>query len=339
MGMKILVTGTAGFIGNALAIALMDRGDEVVGIDNLTPYYDISLKQARLDRIIDAPAYTHEPIDLGERIAVDRIFRTHKPDAVVHLAAQPGVRYSLENPHSYLDSNVYGLLNILEGCRHHGVRHLVTASSSSVYGANQKSPSSVHDNVDHPVSLYAATKKTGELMAHTYSHLFDIPITCLRYFTVYGPWGRPDMAPYLFTRAISEGKPINVFNNGDMSRDFTYVDDIVQGTVLALDHVPAPLPVPEDKELDCASSPVAPYRLYNIGNGQPSSLMRFIEILEAKLGKVAEKNFMPMQPGDVKKTFADITDLARDTGYAPATSLEEGVSRFVDWYREYHGTT
>jgi len=349
--MKILVTGTAGFIGSFTAVRLLERGDEVVGIDNINPYYDVRLKYGRLkrdgiDRLgVDSgdwvsstkyPAYRFKKMDLEDREAMERLFAAEKFDAVCHLAAQAGVRYSLTNPFSYVDSNITGFLSILEGCRHHGVRHLVFASSSSVYGLNEKYPFSVHDPVDHPISIYAATKKSNELMAHTYSHLFGIPCTGLRFFTVYGPWGRPDMALFLFTKSILEGSPIDVFNQGDMKRDFTYVDDIVTGVVKVLDRPPEGDPDWDGKSPDPSRSR-APYRIYNIGNNSPVGLMEFIEAIEAALGKVAKKNFLPMQPGDVPATWADVDDLVDDFGYSPRMTIREGVQRFVDWYREFYG--
>ena len=336
--MKVLITGSAGFIGSALALRLLERGDEVIGIDNLNDYYDVSLKQARLARTEKYPAYTDVRMSLEDREGVAQLFRTHRPERVVNMAAQAGVRYSLENPLAYVDTNLLGFANILEGCRHNGVEHLVYASSSSVYGANTNMPFSVHDNVDHPVSLYAATKKANELMAHTYSHLYRIPVTGLRFFTVYGPWGRPDMAYFSFTRNILEGKPINVFNNGNHSRDFTYIDDIIEGVVRVLDRVPAPDPDWSGDHPDSASSS-APYRLYNIGNNEPVELMHYIGVLEKCLGREAEKNMLPMQPGDVRATYADIDDLVRDVGYRPATTVEDGLARFVDWYREFYGVS
>ncbi|TQV81635.1 NAD-dependent epimerase [Denitrobaculum tricleocarpae] len=334
--MKFLVTGHAGFIGNHVAIQLLERGDEVVGLDNLNPYYDVKLKQARLDRLTPYKGFTHCKLDLEDTAGVAELFSSHKPDKAIHLAAQAGVRYSLENPRSYIDSNIVGFLNILEGCRHNGVKHLVYASSSSVYGANGNAPFSVHHNVDHPLSLYAASKKSNEMMAHTYSHLFGLPATGLRFFTVYGPWGRPDMALFLFTKAILEGRPIDVFNRGQMQRDFTFVDDIVEGVIACADNVAK---VNEDwsgESPDPGTSGVAPYRVYNIGNSQPVELMRYIEVLEQCIGKTAKKNMLPMQPGDVPATWADVSDLKRDVGYQPATTVETGVARFVDWYRDFY---
>jgi UDP-glucuronate 4-epimerase len=333
--MKVLITGSAGFIGSALALRLLERGDEVVGIDNLNDYYDIELKKARLARTAGHSAYSDVRIDLEDREGIAEIFRKHRPQRVVNLAAQAGVRYSLENPHAYVDTNLVGFTNILEGCRHNGVEHLVYASSSSVYGSNTRMPFSVHDNVDHPVSLYAASKKANELMAHTYSHLFRIPTTGLRFFTVYGPWGRPDMALFMFTRNILAGKPIDVFNYGNHRRDFTYIDDIVEGVVRVLDRVPEPNPDWSSDEPDSASSN-APYRLYNIGNNQPVELMHYIEVLEDCLGRKAEKNMLPLQPGDVPATYADVADLVRDVGYKPDMSVEQGIANFVAWYRDYY---
>jgi len=335
---RVLVTGTAGFIGNALALRLLDRGDEVVGVDNLDPYYDVDLKQARLARVADHPHFTDLRIDIGDREAVARAFAEYQPQRVVNLAAQAGVRYSLINPHAYVDTNLVGFVNILEGCRHHGVQHLVFASSSSVYGANTTQPFSVHHNVDHPLSLYAASKKANELMAHTYANLYNLPVTGLRFFTVYGPWGRPDMALFLFTRAILEGRPIDVFNHGNHRRDFTYIDDIVEGVIRTLDHVAAPNPEWSGAAPDPGTS-CAPYRLYNIGNQQPVELMRYIEVLEDCLGRRAEKNFLPLQPGDVPDTFADVEDLIRDVNYLPRTRVEEGIARFVDWYRDFYAVS
>ena len=335
--MKILVTGTAGFIGNELAIRLLERGDEVVGVDNVNDYYDVRLKEARLERIKSHPAFTEIRAGLHDRAAMEEVFAQHKPQRVVNLAAQAGVRYSLKNPYAYVDSNLLGFVNILEGCRHHGVEHLVYASSSSVYGANTRMPFSVHHNVDHPVSLYAASKKANELMAHTYSHLYGIPTTGLRFFTVYGPWGRPDMAYFSFTRDILEGHAINVFNHGDMQRDFTYIDDIVEGVIRVLDKVPEGNAAWSGDAPDPGTSK-APYKLYNIGNNNPVRLMDMIETLERCLGKAAVKNFLPMQPGDVPATFADVDDLMRDVGFKPATSIEEGLEKFAGWYREFYGT-
>jgi UDP-glucuronate 4-epimerase len=336
--MKVLVTGSAGFIGSALSLRLLDRGDEVVGIDNLNDYYDIKLKKSRLARTRDHAGYTDVRIDLEDRDGIAGLFRKHKPHRVVNLAAQAGVRYSIENPLAYVDTNLLGFANILEGCRHNGVEHLVYASSSSVYGSNTNMPFSVHDNVDHPVSLYAASKKANELMAHTYSHLYRIPTTGLRFFTVYGPWGRPDMALFKFTHNILAGKPIDVFNYGNHRRDFTYIDDIVEGVLRVLDRVPKPNPEWSGDAPDSATS-TAPYQLYNIGNNQPVELMRYIEVLEQCLGKQAEKNMLPLQAGDVPDTYADVSDLVRDVDYKPDMSIEQGISNFVDWYRGYYGVS
>ena len=334
--MKVLVTGSAGFIGAALCVRLLGRGDEVVGIDNISDYYDPGLKLARLDRFKDHPGYTDLRVDLADRGAMDDAFAIHTPQRVVNLAAQAGVRYSIENPRAYVDTNLVGFTNVLEGCRDHKIEHLVYASSSSVYGANRSMPFSVHDNVDHPMSLYAATKKANELMAHTYSSLYRIPTTGLRFFTVYGPWGRPDMALFKFTRNIIEGKPIDVFNYGEHRRDFTYIDDIVEGVIRSLDRIPEPDPDWSGETPDSASS-YAPYRLYNIGNHHPVELLRYIEVLEECLGKKAEKNMLPLQPGDVPDTYADVGELVRDVGYQPSTPVEEGIERFVAWYRDYYG--
>jgi UDP-glucuronate 4-epimerase len=334
--MKILVTGCAGFIGMHVAQWLLERGEEVVGIDNLNDYYDPSLKITRLAQLQPHSRFSFHRLDIADGNAVAGLFAAEPFARVVHLAAQAGVRYSLKNPQAYVNSNVTGFLNVLEACRYNGCEHLVFASTSSVYGANRKLPFSEHDNTDHPVSLYAATKKANELMAHTYSHLFGLAVTGLRFFTVYGPWGRPDMSAALFTRAILEGRPIDVFNHGDMERDFTYVDDIVEGVVRILDVVPKGDPGADMTKPDPASS-YAPYRLYNIGNNQPVKLMRFIEVLEAALGRKAKMNLLPMQPGDVPATYADVDDLARAVGFRPSTSLEEGIARYVTWYREYHG--
>jgi len=333
--MKILITGSAGFIGSALSLQLLERGDEVIGIDNLNDYYDVELKRARLARTTDYDGYTDVRISLEDRDGVAAVFSKHKPHRVVNLAAQAGVRYSIENPHAYVDTNLVGFTNVLEGCRHNHVEHLVYASSSSVYGANTNMPFSVHDNVDHPVSLYAASKKANELMAHTYSHLYQIPTTGLRFFTVYGPWGRPDMALFLFTRNILAGKPIDVFNYGNHRRDFTYIDDIVEGVVRVLDKIAEPNPDWSGDAPDSATS-TAPYRLYNIGNNQPVELMYYIEVLEECLGKKAEKNMLPLQPGDVPATYADVADLVRDVGYKPDMSVEQGIANFVAWYRDYY---
>jgi UDP-glucuronate 4-epimerase len=333
--MKVMVTGTAGFIGSALAHALLDRGDEVVGIDNVNDYYDVSLKESRLARLLARSGFSEVRIALEDRERLQQAFAAHRPTRVVNLAAQAGVRYSLENPHAYVDANLAGFCNVLEACRHHRVEHLVYASSSSVYGANTRMPFSVHHNVDHPVSLYAASKKANELMAHTYSHLFGLPTTGLRFFTVYGPWGRPDMALFLFTRNILAGRPIDVFNYGHHRRDFTYIDDIVEGIVRVLDRVAPPNPDWSGDNPDPGTSR-APYRLYNIGNQNPVELMRFIEVLEDCLGKKAVKNLLPMQDGDVPETWADVEDLVRDTGYQPSTPIEVGIARFVEWYLSYY---
>jgi UDP-glucuronate 4-epimerase len=332
---KILVTGASGFIGFHLAKVLLDRGDEVVGLDNLNDYYDVGLKQARLAQLEGRSGFRFVKLDLADREGMTALFREEKFDRVVNLAAQAGVRYSLQNPHAYVDSNLVGFVNILEGCRHNDVKHLVYASSSSVYGANTSMPFSIHHNVDHPVSLYAASKKANELMAHTYAHLYRLPVTGLRFFTVYGPWGRPDMALFLFTKAILEGRPIDVFNYGKMRRDFTYIDDIVEGVVRTLDNTAQPNPAWSGDCPDPGTSN-APYRLYNIGNNNPVELLHLIETLEKALGKQAEKNLMPIQPGDVPATYADVDDLTRDVGFKPSTSIEEGVGRFVEWYRGYY---
>lgn len=333
--MRILVTGTAGFIGNQLALKLLERGDEVIGLDNLNAYYDVQLKLDRLARIQDHTDYTDMRLDLADRAGIEALFRKYQPQKVVNLAAQAGVRYSLQNPHAYIDSNIVGFINILEGCRHHQVEHLVYASSSSVYGANQAMPFSVHDNVDHPLSLYAASKKANELMAHSYSSLYQLPTTGLRFFTVYGPWGRPDMAPFLFTQAILAGKAIDVFNYGNHRRDFTYIDDIVEGIVRTLDHTASANPDWSGLHPDPATS-LAPWRVYNIGNQQPVELMTYIETLERYLGKTASKNLLPMQPGDVPDTYADVEALIADVDYRPTTSIDEGVKRFVEWYLDYY---
>lgn len=333
--MKVLITGAAGFIGSALSLRLLERGDEVIGIDSLNDYYDVALKEARLERTAVYDKFTDLRVSIDDREAMADIFSTHRPDRVVNLAAQAGVRYSIENPLAYVDTNLLGFANVLEGCRHNGVEHLVYASSSSVYGSNTKMPFSVHDNVDHPVSLYAASKKANELMAHTYSHLYRIPTTGLRFFTVYGPWGRPDMAYFKFTQKILAGEPIDVFNNGNHQRDFTYIDDIVEGVVRLLDKIPEPNPDWTGDAPDAASS-TAPYRLYNIGNNQPVELMHYIEVLEDCLGKKAVKNMLPMQPGDVQATYADVDELVRAIDYKPTMSVEEGMARFVDWYSDYY---
>jgi len=332
--MKILVTGAAGFIGSTLILRLLERGDTVIGIDNHNDYYDPAIKEARLARYVDRPNYTHLRIDLGDRVAMEECFAAHKPQRVVNLAAQAGVRYSIENPLAYIDSNIVGFAHILEGCRHHGVEHLVYASSSSVYGANTAMPFSVHDNVDHPLSLYAASKKSNELMAHTYSHLYGLSTTGLRFFTVYGPWGRPDMALFKFTKAILAGEPIDVFNYGKHRRDFTYVDDIVEGVIRVLDRSAPPNPNWNSDKPDPGTS-TAPWRVYNIGNNQPVELMDYIGALEKALGKKAEMNLLPLQPGDVPDTYANVDDLVEQFDYKPSTSVDEGVARFIDWYRQY----
>ncbi|HKR77338.1 MAG TPA: NAD-dependent epimerase [Rhodanobacter sp.] len=332
--MRILVTGTAGFIGAALAERLLARGDEVLGIDNHNDYYDPRLKEARLARFASHAGYTHRRADLADAAAMNDAFASFKPQRVANLAAQAGVRYSLKNPQAYVQSNLVGFGNILEACRHGKVEHLVYASSSSVYGANRKLPFAVEDAVDHPVSLYAATKKANELMAHSYSHLYGLPTTGLRFFTVYGPWGRPDMSPMLFADRISRGEAIDVFNFGNHSRDFTYVDDIVEGVIRTLDHT-AKLDPAYDAEAPNAGTSNVPWRVYNIGNDQPVQLLRFIELMERHLGRTVEKNLLPMQPGDVADTWADVSALRRDVGYAPNTTIEDGVARFVAWYRDY----
>ncbi|MFL2545894.1 MAG: NAD-dependent epimerase [Candidatus Rariloculaceae bacterium] len=333
--MKVLVTGAAGFIGFHTARKLLDRGDEVIGLDSLCDYYDVSLKQARLDILGENSAFRFVRLDLADRDAVSRLFAEEGFERVVHLGAQAGVRYSIENPFAYVDSNLLGTMTILEGCRHHGIEHLVYASTSSVYGSNTTMPFSVHHNVDHPLSLYAATKKSNELMAHTYSSLYELPVTGLRFFTVYGPFGRPDMALFLFTRKILEGEAIDVFNFGNHRRDFTYIDDIVEGVVRAMDHVAEPNDAWSSASPDPATSR-APYRLYNIGNQEPVDLMRYIEVLEQQLGREAKKNMLPLQAGDVPDTWADVEDLVTDVGYRPATPVEEGIKHFVDWYVEYY---
>jgi UDP-glucuronate 4-epimerase len=332
---NVLLTGAAGFIGFHVAQRLLADGHHVLGLDNLNDYYDPTLKLARLEQLTPHAAFTFERLDISDRAGMAELFRRHRPTWVVHLAAQAGVRYSLQNPHAYVDANLVGFLNVLEGCRHHAVPHLVFASSSSVYGANTRLPFSVHDNVDHPLSLYAATKKANELMAHTYAHLYGLPCTGLRFFTVYGPWGRPDMALFLFARAILEDRPIDVFNEGRMQRDFTYVDDVVEGLVRVLAKPPAPDPTWSGEHPDPGTSRAA-YRVYNIGNDRPVELLRFIEVLEQCLGKRARKNLLPMQLGDVPATRADVADLVREVGYRPHTTVEEGVARFVSWYRAYY---
>jgi len=334
--MKVLVTGAAGFIGSHVSHYLLDRGDEVVGIDNLNDYYDVSLKEARLARLSARDGFTFQKLDVADRAGMAELFARAGVQRVVHLAAQAGVRYSIENPHAYVDSNLVGFVNILEGCRHNKVEHLVYASSSSVYGANTRMPFSVHDNVDHPLSLYAATKKANELMAHTYSSLYGLPTTGLRFFTVYGPWGRPDMALFLFAKKILAGEPIDVFNYGKHRRDFTYIDDIVEGVVRTLDNVATGNPAWTGDDPDPGTSKAA-YRVYNIGNSQPVELMRYISVLEDCLERKAVKNLLPLQAGDVPDTFADTSDLERDVGYRPSTPVEVGVRRFVTWYREHYG--
>jgi len=333
--MKVLVSGCAGFIGMHVCERLLARGDEIVGVDNLNDYYDVTLKQARLARLQQHTNFRFVRLDIADRPAIASLFEQTRPAAAINLAAQAGVRHSLQNPHAYVDSNLVGFVNLLEGCRHAGVKHLVYASSSSVYGGNTRMPFSEHDNVDHPVSLYAASKKANELMAHTYSHLFELPTTGLRFFTVYGPWGRPDMALFLFARAILEDRPIDVFNHGRMQRDFTYIDDIAEGVVRTLDHPPMANPEFDTANPDPATS-WAPYRICNIGNHQPIELMTYIEVLEQALGKVARKNFIPFQQGDVPATYAAIDALQSLTGYAPNTPVATGVARFVAWYREYY---
>jgi len=333
---KILVTGAAGFIGSHTAHKLLARGYEVVGLDNLNEYYDVSLKQARLERLTPQANFRFVRLDLADEGAMRELFAREKFPSVIHLAAQAGVRYSLQEPHTYIRSNVTGTLNVLEGCRHNGVEHLVYASTSSVYGANTNMPFSVHKIADHPLSLYASTKRANELMAHNYSALFKLPTTGLRFFTVYGPWGRPDMALFMFTRNILEGKPIDVFNNGNHRRDFTYVDDIAEGVVRAAERIAQPDPGWDSNAPDPASS-FAPFRIYNIGNNEPVELMRYIEVIEECLGRKAQKNFLPMQLGDVPDTFADIEDLVQEVGYRPATSVEVGVRKFVEWFCEYYG--
>ena len=334
---KYLVTGAAGFIGYHVAQKLTDRGDQVIGLDDLNDYYDVRLKEDRLSQLEGKEGFDFARMNLADRKRMPELFQTHQFDVVIHLAAQAGVRYSLENPHAYVDSNLVGFVNILEGCRHSGVKHLAYASSSSVYGANTKMPFSVHHNVDHPVSLYAATKKSNELMAHTYSHLYGLPATGLRFFTVYGPWGRPDMALFMFTKAIIEGRPIDVYNHGKMRRDFTYIDDIVEGVVRVADRTAESNPAWSGDRPDPGTS-LAPHKIYNIGNNQPVELMHFIQVLENCLGKTAEKNMMPLQLGDVPATYADVDDLTEDVGFRPATPIEEGIAKFVDWYRGYYGT-
>ena len=335
--MRILVTGAAGFIGMHTSLRLLARGDEVIGVDNLNDYYDVRLKQARLDRLQPQAGFRFHKVGVEDRDGMARVFAEEKPQRVIHLAAQAGVRYSLTNPHAYIDANLQGFMNILEGCRHNGVEHLAYASSSSVYGGNTALPFSEHHNIDHPVSLYAATKKANELMAHTYSHLFRLPATGLRFFTVYGPWGRPDMALFLFTRAILEGRPIDVFNNGQMVRDFTYIDDIVEGVIRVADKPATPATNFDAAVPDPATSN-APYRVFNIGNNRPTPLMDYIQALESALGIEAKKNFLPMQPGDVPATSADTSELEAWVGFRPNTPVETGVKRFVDWYRGHYAS-
>lgn len=332
---KVLVTGAAGFIGFHLSQQLLARGDKVIGLDNLNNYYDVTLKKHRLAQLQGKSGFSFYNLDLANREGMTQLFAEASFDLVAHMAAQAGVRYSLKNPYAYVDSNLVGFINVLEGCRHSKVKHLVFASSSSVYGANTKTPFSVHDNVDHPLSLYAATKKANELMAHTYSHLYRLPTTGLRFFTVYGPWGRPDMALFLFTKAILAGQPIDVFNAGKMQRDFTYIDDIVEGVIRVLDKIPEPNITWSGDVPDPASSN-APYKIYNIGNNQPIELMRFIEVLEDCLGRKAEKNILPLQAGDVPVTYADVDDLVKDVGFKPSTPIEVGIERFIAWYRSYY---
>ena len=334
--MRVLVTGAAGFIGYHTAKALLARGDEVIGLDNLNTYYDVRLKEARLGQLQSTPGFSFHKLDLADRAGVERLFGEARPQRVIHLAAQAGVRYGMENPHAYVDANIVGTLHVLEGCRYHGVEHLVFASSSSVYGANTTMPFSVHQNVDHPLSIYAASKKANELMAHSYSHLYRLPVTGLRFFTVYGPWGRPDMALFRFTRSILAGEPIEIYNNGHHARDFTYIDDIVEGVLRTTDRIASPNPAWDSARPDPATSS-APYRIYNIGNHSPVELMHFIAVLEKNLGREAKKIFLPLQPGDVPATYADVDDLVADVGFAPATPIEEGIARFVKWYRDHYG--
>jgi UDP-glucuronate 4-epimerase len=335
--MRVLVTGAAGFIGYHTAARLLDRGHAVIGFDNLSPYYDVSLKEARLKRLTAQERFSFVKGDLADRAVVEATFAEERPDRVIHLAAQAGVRYSLDHPHAYISSNVTGFLHVLQGCRHHGVEHLVYASTSAVYGANQKLPFAVSDNVDHPVSLYGATKKANELMAHSYAHLFGIPVTGLRFFTVYGPWGRPDMSLFLFTRSILAGEPITVFNYGQHSRDFTYIDDAVEGVLRTLDVVATPDPNWNPADPDPATSS-APYRLYNIGNHRPIALLDYVAAIEKALGQKAKIELLPQQPGDVVATYADIDALKASTGFQPSTPLEEGIRHFVAWYRDYYRT-
>lgn len=335
--MKVLVTGTAGFIGSHVALRLLERGDEVIGLDSLNDYYDVNLKKARLARFSDHPNYTHVHGDLADRALVERVFATYKPQRVINLAAQAGVRYAAENPHIYVASNVTGFLHILEGCRHYGVEHLVFASTSSVYGANTKMPFSEHHPTEHPLTMYAATKKANEQMAHSYAHLYNIPCSGLRFFTVYGPWGRPDMALFLFTKAILAGEPIKVFNHGSHKRSFTYIDDVVEGVIRTLDNVPTANPAWDSDAPDPASSNV-PYRIYNIGNEQTVPLLKYIEVLEQCLGRKATMQMLPLQAGDVPDTEADMSELVKSVDYRPKVSVEEGVSNFMRWYRDYYRT-
>ena len=335
--MRVMVTGSAGFIGSATTLRLLARGDTVIGVDSLNDYYDPALKRARLARHIDHPNYTHLAIDLSDRAAVEQAFAEHRPQRVINLAAQAGVRYAATNPHIYVQSNVTGFLHILEGCRHNGVEHLVFASTSSVYGANTRMPFSEHDSTEHPLTLYAATKKANEQMAHSYANLFDLPCTGLRFFTVYGPWGRPDMALFMFTKKILAGEPIQVFNHGKHSRSFTYIDDIVEGVIRAMDNVPGVNPDWDGRNPDPATSGSGPYRIFNIGAEEQVELMRYIEVLEQCLGRKAIMEMLPLQPGDVPDTVADVTELQNVVGYKPRVTVEEGVRRFVDWYRGYNG--
>ena len=333
--MKILVTGAAGFIGSALCIRLLQRGDDVIGVDNLNDYYDVQLKQARLNRLLDYTKFTFKKLDIANQVEVQQLFQEQGVSKVMHLAAQAGVRYSITHPDTYINSNIVGFMNILEGCRHHKVEHFAYASSSSIYGANTRMPFSIHDNVDHPVSLYAATKKANELMAHTYSHLYQLPTTGLRFFTVYGPWGRPDMSAFMFTKNIIEGKPIDVFNYGNHRRDFTYIDDIIEGVIRVVDK-PALANQEWSGDQPDPGTSKAPYRIYNIGNNTPVSLLTFIETLERCIGKEAIKHFLPMQPGDIPDTYADVTDLQKEFNYKPATQLREGLGHFVEWYKDFY---
>jgi len=335
--MKVLVTGSAGFIGSALSIRLLERGDQVIGIDNHNDYYDPALKEARIARHANHDKYTHLRIDIADRKEIEQAFEEHKPQGVINLAALAGVRYSIENPLAYVDSNIVGFAHILEGCHHNKVKHLVYASSSSVYGANTTMPFSVHDNVDHPLSLYAASKKTNELMAHTYSHLYDLPTTGLRFFTVYGPWGRPDMALFKFTKAILADESIPVFNYGNHRRDFTYIDDIVEGLIRVLDIPATQNPEWSGDQPDSGTSK-APWRVYNIGNNKPVDLMDYIGALEKALGKTAKKDFLPLQPGDVPDTYADVKDLVKQFNYKPSTTIQEGITKFISWYHDYNGS-